>query len=77
MTKPKPNSNNSWHLAFGIYSVIGVQLALTTVAGLMGGHWLDQKWETTPWLTIVGLVLGAMGGFYNLIRITSWWQKKS
>lgn len=59
-------------IAFGIYGAVGFQLAATVVGGLLFGNWLDKKFETLPWLTIAGLVIGSIGGFYNLIRILNW-----
>lgn len=59
-------------IAFGIYGAVGFQLAATVVGGLLLGSWLDKKIGTGPWLTIIGLVIGSIGGFYNLIRILNW-----
>jgi F0F1-type ATP synthase assembly protein I len=46
----------------------GVQLA-ASIAGLTGlGYWIDVHYGTKPWGLIVGLVLGFVGGFYNLVK---------
>lgn len=47
--------------------------ASTTLVAAVGvltgvGVWLDRKWGTTPWLTLLGLVLGMAGGFTSFIR---------
>jgi len=68
-------SQNSFLIAFGLYGAIGFQLAAAVIAGLFIGQWIDQKLHTTPWLTILGLILGSVGGFYNLIRIINWKNK--
>jgi F0F1-type ATP synthase assembly protein I len=47
---------------------IGIELALSTVIGILGGRWLDSKLSTAPWLTILGLILGVVAGFRSLIR---------
>lgn len=47
---------------------IGIELALSTVIGMLGGRWLDSKLSTAPWLTILGLLLGVVAGFRSLIR---------
>ncbi len=39
------------------------------VIGVLGGRWLDQRWGTRPWLTMLGLVLGIVVGFYELARV--------
>ncbi len=31
------------------------------------GHWLDQSWATSPWLLVVGAVLGTVGGFIHFL----------
>ena len=42
------------------------------VAAFCGAGWLFDRWlETTPWLLVAGIVLGAAVGFYQLVRLTS------
>lgn len=48
---------------------IGIELALSTVLGILGGRWLDQKFDTEPFLTVLGLLIGITAGFRSLIRI--------
>ncbi|MBI1909803.1 MAG: AtpZ/AtpI family protein [Deltaproteobacteria bacterium] len=67
--KKKPDSSL---IAFGIYGAVGFQLAITVVAGLMIGAYFDKKWGSSPWLTLTGLLIGSIGGFYNLIRLLTW-----
>ena len=48
---------------------------ITTVALMMvlpgiGGHWLDQRWGTSPWLLIVGAGLGLAVMLMELIRLS-------
>ncbi len=73
--KPKATPDPAL-LAYGVYGAVGLQLAATVVGGLLLGQWLDQKWGTLPWLTLAGMVVGMVGGFYNLIRITTWNQAR-
>ena len=43
-----------------------------SVAALTGVGWLFDRWlGTKPWLMATGLVLGAVAGFYEFIRLTS------
>jgi ATP synthase protein I len=37
---------------------VGLEVALSVAAGLLGGTWLDEKFGTKPWLTIIGLGYG-------------------
>jgi len=73
----KPNDSDSFLVAFGIYGAVGFQLAFAVVGGLYLGSWVDQHLGTTPWLTLVGILIGSAGGFYNLIRIMSWKQRRT
>jgi ATP synthase protein I len=74
------NDNNdnkdSFIVAFGIYGAVGFQLAFAVVGGLYVGHLADKHFGTLPWLTVLGLLLGSTGGFYNLIRIIDWNQRR-
>jgi ATP synthase protein I len=46
-----------------LFSEIGGILLVTTLAGSLGGHWLDERLGTNPILLLVGLFLGlAVGG---------------
>ncbi len=48
-----------------------MQMALTMALFAGGGFWLDSKFDTLPWLTLVGAVVGvAILAFYlyRLIR---------
>lgn len=71
------DDRNGWYVAYGIYSVAGIQLAVAVVAGLLFGNYVDKRAGTSPWLTIIGLVLGTVGGFYNLIRIMNWQKDRN
>ena len=43
-----------------------------SVVALAGLGWLLDRWlATAPWLLVTGVVLGAVVGFYQFIRITS------
>lgn len=64
-------------IAFGIYGGVGFQLAAAVIGGLFIGQYFDRRWGTDPWLTMTGLVIGAVGGFVNLIKILNWKQKRS
>lgn len=55
--------------AFARVGSVGIELALSTVIGLLGGQWLDEKLSTAPYLTVIGLLLGVTAGFRSLIRV--------
>jgi len=50
------------------YAGLGLQLALSIVLFLFLGQWLDRKLGTYPWLTMLGVFLGAGAAFYNMYR---------
>ncbi len=54
----------------GTYGSIGLELAISVFVGLLGGYWLDGKLGSEPWLTLVGLGVGAAAGFRSLWRAT-------
>jgi len=47
---------------------IGIQLVVTILAFAALGWWLDQKFDTQPWLLLAGLIFGATGGMISFIR---------
>jgi ATP synthase protein I len=51
----------------------GAALTLfVSVASLCGVGWLVDRWlGTRPWLLVDGLILGAVAGFYEFVRLTS------
>ncbi|MDD3992949.1 MAG: AtpZ/AtpI family protein [Desulfobacterales bacterium] len=48
------------------YSSLGLQVALSIFIGLGLGVWLDRRWETHPWLTLIGMVAGIAAGYRNI-----------
>ena len=52
--------------AFARVGALGIELAVSTVLGLLGGRWLDAKLGTEPYLALVGLLLGVTAGFRSL-----------
>ncbi len=76
MKRPRPKQSDPFLIAFGIYGGVGFQLAASVVGGLLLGGYADKRWGTSPWLTMTGLIFGAVGGFYNLIKILNWNQNR-
>ena len=60
----------------GRLSTIGIEIALSIVFGILGGRWLDGKFNTTPFLTVLGMALGVVAGFRSLYRTTRQEQKR-
>jgi len=51
-----------------MFAASGLEFAGATLIGLFGGHWLDNRLGTAPWLLVLGAFGGAAAGFYNIIR---------
>lgn len=64
--EPPEKEPNFW-LQVGRYSQLAFVLPAATVAGWLLGSALDH-WLHTTWISIVGLVLGIISGFVELIR---------
>ena len=52
----------------GVLSTVGITLVAATMIGLYLGVWLDRLFGTSPWLTILFLLLGIGAGFRNLFH---------
>jgi F0F1-type ATP synthase assembly protein I len=62
----EPGKKNSW-AQMANYAQLGIVFPAATVIGWLIGAALD-KWLHTDWLYIVGLLLGIVAGFVELIR---------
>lgn len=50
------------------YSGVGVELAGATAGLALLGYWLDGRFGTSPWGVLTGVVIGLVGGLYNLVK---------
>ncbi len=48
---------------------MGWYIGVCIVLGVVGGLWLDNKFNTQPILVIVGLILGVIVAFYGVYRM--------
>ncbi|MCK5417521.1 MAG: AtpZ/AtpI family protein [Desulfobacterales bacterium] len=48
------------------YSSLGLSVSLSIFIGLAVGIYLDRRFETSPWCTLIFLVLGIIAGFRNI-----------
>lgn len=62
----EPNSSEWYRLAGVGFEFI---VAVLVLGGL--GWWLDARLNTTPWLMIVGAVLGFAAGLWLLLKAAS------
>ena len=52
---------------------LGIGLELSAVIGGLawGGHWLDGKLGTDPWLLMVGVIIGTLGGGWHAMKMAN------
>ena len=50
------------------YSGVGLELAGATAGLALIGYWIDKRFATSPWGILGGVIIGIVGGLYNLIR---------
>jgi len=55
----------------GLASTLGLTIVIATFIGLALGLWLDRVFDTSPWLTVIFLILGIVAGFRNFYRFMS------
>jgi F0F1-type ATP synthase assembly protein I len=48
---------------------LGLTLAVTVLAGLGAGYWLDGRLGTRPWFLLLGACLGVTAALVYLARI--------
>jgi F0F1-type ATP synthase assembly protein I len=55
-----------------LFSEIGISLLVTTLLGVLAGHWIDEQLKMTiPVFVIVGFFLGAGSGTVMIYRLVS------
>jgi len=50
------------------YSGVGLELAGATAGLAFVGYWIDRRFGTQPWGILGGVIIGLVGGLYNLVR---------
>jgi ATP synthase protein I len=68
LTEKPPGKVNPWRQA-GLLATIPFILALAPIIGFAIGSWLDSRFRTEPWLSIVLLLLGFVAGVRETIQI--------
>jgi F0F1-type ATP synthase assembly protein I len=61
----------------GPYLGLGTQLAATIVVMFFFGRWLDEKFNTYPFLILLLSFLGGFAGIYNFIKAVLQLNKKN
>jgi ATP synthase protein I len=66
MPNKQPSKTNYRKIA--AISSLGLMLPSSIIIGLFLGYYLDKFFGTHPWLLLVFFILGAVSGFYSLLR---------
>lgn len=64
MQQPGDRTPTSWLR----YSHLGMQYCLTLLLCVLPGTWADERWGTSPWLTVAGAAFGMTAATYLLLR---------
>lgn len=51
------------------YSAIGLEMGFSVAIGAAIGYLLDKYFGTSPWLTLIFLILGVVAGFRSLFSL--------
>jgi F0F1-type ATP synthase assembly protein I len=54
---------------------IGLEIVLCVLVGFFGGRWLDGRFGTDPWLSILGFVFGLGAAAKAVLRATGQLKK--
>lgn len=54
------DQKQNWPKALANAVNLATSVAMAFAVGLIGGQWLDQKFDTGPWLMLTGLILAAL-----------------
>lgn len=63
-----------WRIA-GTTGAVGIEIAIAIAIGYFGGHYLDRKLGTQPWLMYVGILAGVGAAIKALVRVTRAYQR--
>ena len=66
--KDKNPYNSNLYKDYAPYLGLGIQLAATIILMIFLGIWLDGKFDTSPYLTLVFSILGIFTGMYHFIK---------
>ncbi len=47
---------------------VGLTFVVATAGATIGGYFVDRWLGSTPWFTLIGIVVGVAAGFRDLIR---------
>jgi F0F1-type ATP synthase assembly protein I len=70
------NKNNWWQPALATFARLSSWIIAPVIIGLIIGRWLDQKYNTEPWLFLATTGFAFFVSMYGLIKETIKQYKK-
>lgn len=68
----KKGAKKDFFRFLGVASTVGINFVVSTLVGFAIGYFvLDKLFNTSPWFTIIFLILGFAAGFKYLFKIAS------
>lgn len=64
----KEDGRSNFAVNYGPYLGLGLQLAVTVIAMVFLGLWLDDRFNTKPWLTVGFSFLGIASSLYSFLK---------
>lgn len=62
-----PKQDGIWS-ALSLAGTIGLNMAAMVAVGLFFGKWADRYFNTFPWFTVSGIVVGMGGGLWSTYK---------
>ena len=70
-----PEAKKMWRLALAT-SAVGFEIVVAIAIGGGGGHYLDKKFGTAPWIMYVGLIAGVGAAIKALVRVARAYRRQ-
>jgi ATP synthase protein I len=61
---PEPSA---WR-SLGMLATVGLTFVVATAGATIVGYYVDRSAGTSPWFTLIGLLIGIAAGFRDLFR---------
>ncbi len=65
-----PSNANSHHSAYGVGMKMAVELVAGLGFGIIVGYAIDSQFNSKPFGILIGAILGIIGGFWNMLRMS-------
>lgn len=75
MTEKDPKKVTAWR-QIGLLSAIPFILAIAPIVGYLLGQYLDTRFHTKPWLSVVLMALGFVAGVRETVKIVRLSQRE-